>query len=300
MTGPNILVVGAAKAGTTSLYRYLLGHPQVFMPRRMKEINYFSGANDAVRTEEEYLSLFEGADRNQVCVEISTSYLYEPNSAARISRLLGQEAKIVIIVRNPVDAAYSLWKQLRHFGDEPLSFEEALAAEEQRINDPEVYGRLRGWPGNYYYTDRYRYTPQVERFLNHFPKENIALYVFEEFFGDIQGYWKQLCNFCGIESAYEPANLGSVHNQSGPGIKSEVLHRALYENLWWKKLFVWAIPKDWKPHLRLSLDDLNKTRESPGSEPLAEKTRDKLKKTFADDVRALEKILGKSLADIWF
>lgn len=300
MSVPRVIVVGAAKAGTTSLYRYLLGHPQVFLPRETKEINYFSGAGDVVRTQQAYLRLFDGADTSQVCMDISTSYLYDAGSAARIAELLGQDVKIIVMLRNPVNAAYSLWNQLRHFGDETGSFEDALALEGRRRQDPALRAELRGWHANYYYTDRYTYTPQLERYLAKFPKDNIAVHIFEEFFGDLQKSWNELCFFSGIDPAHQPANLGTVHNPSGQGIKSKLLHRTLYENLWWKKAFVWAIPEHLKTRLRLTLDDINKTRGSAAGNNLSDTTRLSLQAHFSDDVRALETVLGRSLADIWF
>jgi hypothetical protein len=300
MGGPRVIIVGAAKAGTTSLYRYLLGHPQVFLPREMKEINYFSGASDAVRTQQAYLRLFDGAQASQVCMDISTSYLYDADSAAKIAELIGKDVKIIAMLRNPVNAAYSLWNQLRHFGDETGSFEDGLAREKRRRQDPARRPELRGWPANYYYTDRYTYAPQLERYLARFSKNNIAVYIFEEFFGNLQASWQQLCVFSGIDPAHQPANLGSIHNPSGQGIRSTLLHRALYENLWWKKAFVWAIPEHLKTRLRLSLDDLNKSRGSAAGSGLSEATRIGLQAHFSNDVRTLEKLLGRSLADVWF
>lgn len=299
MIKPNCVIIGAAKAGTTSLYRYLLSHPEVYLPREMKEIGYFSGANETVITEEDYLKLYEGSDNYPVRMDISTSYLYESQTPAKINDLLGGDTKIIVLLRNPINAAYSLWKQIRHFGTEPLSFEEALAVENQRINDTVVRKYLSGWAANYFYTDRYIYTPQLRRYLEYFPKEKIAIYIFEEFFDNLEKSWQDFCSFLDIDPSHKPVGFGVVHNPSGHGIRSSLLQKALNKNIWWKKAFVWAIPKGWKTPLRLTLDDLNKVKNT-SDKKIDQTIKMHLQQLFSEDVRELEKLLHRPLNDVWF
>lgn len=301
MTKPNVFIVGAAKAGTTSLYFYLIDHPDVYFPREMKEINFLSDANISVRTESEYLQLFAGSEKFPVRIDISTSYLYEAQTAARVRAFAGEDAKIVAVLRNPIDAAHSLWKQMRHYESEPLSFEDAIAAEQARMIDDNVRAQLKGWPANFFYTTRFTYTPQIERYLELFPRENVAIYIFEEFFGDLRASWKELCSFLAIDPTYEPAGLGKVYNPSGHGVRFHYLYRALYEDLRWKRLFTWAIPVGWKTRLRILLDDMNKTKDATAAgDGLHPATRRRLQEHFSSDVRALEKLLGRPLKDVWF
>jgi hypothetical protein len=301
MTKPNAFVVGAAKSGTTSLYHYLLDHPEVYLPREIKEINYISGANEYISSEAEYLRLYEGSEEYKVRMEISNSYLYHPETAERIKDIAGPDAKIIMILRNPVDAAHSLWKQTRHSGREPLAFEEALAAEADRMIDGCKRAALNDWSPNYFYTDRFTYALQVERYMTRFSKGSIAIYIFEEFFGNLEASWRELCEFLEIDPSYKPPGFGKVHNPSGLGVKSQLLNKALNQNARWKRAVTWAVPRKWKTRLRHFLDDLNKTKKnSPNSNGMSWETRRNLQKQFSNDVRNLELIVGRPLKDLWF
>jgi hypothetical protein len=293
MNKPNCVIIGAAKAGTTSLYVYLSEHPDVFLPRQLKEINYFSGANDRIKTETEYLSLYNGSEKFPVRMDISTSYLYDAETPKKIRELLGPDVKIIAFLRNPVDASYSLWKQMRHFGTEPLNFGEAIAAEQERIRDR---SSLQGWPPNYFYTDRFKYVPQLQRYLDRFPRDQISVFIFEEFFGALEESWDKLCQ-CVRASPLRPKNLGSIHNPSSDGIKSTLIRDIVVKDLWWKKPITRLMPAPLKNRLRLKLDDWNK---SGAETPLENDIRRRLQNEFDDDVRALEKMLGRKLGQIWF
>ncbi|MGA3007063.1 MAG: sulfotransferase domain-containing protein, partial [Opitutaceae bacterium] len=128
---PNFLIVGAARAGTTSLWQWLRGHPQVFMTR-YKEPAFFVH-NFGVFNQEKYLSLFK-AGRGKPCIgEASTAYLSSPESPPWIHDVLGR-VKIIMVLRNPVARAYSMYCWLTMIGLEPLAtFEEALTQESRRM-----------------------------------------------------------------------------------------------------------------------------------------------------------------------
>ncbi|EPZ44556.1 hypothetical protein N007_10785 [Alicyclobacillus acidoterrestris ATCC 49025] len=144
---PNFLVIGAAKAGTTALYRYLSQHPEVFMPS-IKEPNYFALANREVRFQgpgddrtnrssitrfADYQALFDEADGYQAVGEASPMYLYTADAANRIHDLI-PNVKLIVILRDPVERAHSAYLHLRRDEREPLAnFADAIAAEEERI-----------------------------------------------------------------------------------------------------------------------------------------------------------------------
>lgn len=293
MNKPNCVIIGAAKAGTTSLYVYLSEHPDVFLPQQLKEINYFSGANDRIKTENDYLSLYNGSKKFPVRMDISTTYLYDPDTPKKIRDLLGPDVKIIAFLRNPVDASYSLWKQMKHFGTEPLGFEDAVAAEQKRIRDR---ASLQGWPPNYFYTERFKYVPQLQRYLDHFSRDQISVFIFEEFFEALEEKWNGFCQLIGVP-LFRPAGLGAVHNPAADGIKSALVRDIIVKDLWWKKPIVKLMPASLKNRLRLKLDDWNK---SGAETPLENEIRRQLQGEFNDDVRDLEKMLGRKLDQIWF
>jgi len=138
---PNFLVVGVAKSGTTSLYHYLNQHPDIFIPSR-KECRFFSSKpgnfkgpgrefqNDTIKDIQGYRRLFLGCFNISARGDVSNDYLfYYTESIENIKRHIGEDAKIIIRLRNPIDRAYSNY--LRHIreGWEALSFEDGLEAE---------------------------------------------------------------------------------------------------------------------------------------------------------------------------
>ncbi len=178
---PNLFLVGAAKAGTTSLYRELARHPAIYMSP-MKEPHFFSQIEPAperkaffphVTGEDEYLALFEGATTEELLGEASTSYLWDGQAAERIKRVV-PEARILIMLRDPVDRAYSqYWNDVRE-GIERRSFLDALV-EEQRSGPG-------AWGVSSLHIDCGRYADQVERYLDRFGARVQVLF-FEDFVG---------------------------------------------------------------------------------------------------------------------
>jgi len=177
---PDFLVVGSARAGTTSLQRYLRQHPGLFLPK-LKEPCFFSFAEDkatykhgkfafAVRDPKKYLDLFETAEKEQVRGEISTPYLYlYEKTIANIRKYHphADQLKILILLRNPADRAFSQYMWRVRDGREPLSFEEAIAAEQKRKQE--------GYSFDYFYTDRGFYFSQVKAYLDAFQNVKIVL-----------------------------------------------------------------------------------------------------------------------------
>ena len=180
---PNLFLVGAAKAGTTSLYRELARHPAIYMSP-MKEPHFFSRIEPAssweaffphVSDEDEYLALFKGARNEDLLGEGSTSYLWDTQAAERIKRAV-PEARILIMLRDPVDRAYShYWNDVRE-GLEERSFVDALA-EEQRSGPG-------GWGVSSLYIDCGRYADQVARYLERFGSGGVLVSFLEDFVTD--------------------------------------------------------------------------------------------------------------------
>jgi hypothetical protein len=192
---PDFFIVGAAKAGTTSLFDSLAQHPQVFTPR-VKEPHHFSTLAPpperraffpSVRDEDEYLALFAAARAEQVVGEASTSYLWDPEAAARI-RSVAPGARIVVMLRDPVERAWSHYLNDVREGFETRSFDEAI---EEDAADPD--GR---WGDANLYVQLGFYTHQLRRYLETFP-DTLVLF-FEEFVRDVPGHLDRTCDFLGV------------------------------------------------------------------------------------------------------
>lgn len=296
---PNFLIAGAVKSGTTSLYFHLKEHPEVFMPKwPHKEPAFFSPPEVGGITEESrYLELFDGAAGHKRVGEASVSYLYAENAPARIKSYLGSDTKIIILLRNPVDLAYSLWGHQVREGFEDLPFEEALAQEEYRISHPEFARQKYTWCNDYAYTRRGIYMPQLARYEALFPPENIKIFIFEEFFSEGLPHWDSLCDFLGIDRSFRPSNEEKKYNAAGK-MRSLLLRRILRERMGWKEPIKRFMPQKTRIMLRNWLEYLNRVESK--NPPMNDALRQQLQKVFFSDVRALERKLGHDLSKVWF
>jgi Sulfotransferase domain len=188
---PNLFVVGAAKAATTSLWRYLQAHPDVFMAR-IKEPHFFSrgGVNGipVAKTEEAYLALFARAGGAAYRGEASVSYLWDPEAAEVLERW-APDARILISLRDPVERAYShYWTHVR-IGTERRTFREAV--------DAELEGRHDVLSVPPPYVSRGYYAEQVRPYLELF--EHVLVLFFEELVADVRGSMRTVFEFLGLD-----------------------------------------------------------------------------------------------------
>jgi hypothetical protein len=233
---PDYIIVGTQKGGTTSLHRYLTEHPQV-SGGRGKEIHFFSWKYD--RGLDWYLARFPPDGEAKVLGEASTSYLCHPEAPARVRRVL-PDVKLIVLLRNPVDRAYSQYQMNVKKGYEALTFEDALAAEPQRLCDAES----RSDPHWRYasYTTRGLYAEQLEWWLAEFPREQLLVLKSESFFARPDEGLQQALAFLGLPAwspaSYEVHNPGSYHDMR-PETRARLAaqfaphNRQLYDLLGW-------------------------------------------------------------------
>lgn len=289
---PDFFIVGAAKSGTTSLYNYLTQHPHVFMPIN-KEPYFFGewrGAGERIDLEG-YSKLFEGIPESVAAGEASTTYLYLRSAAYEIERFQPR-AKIIIVLRNPVDRAYSqYWHNLRN-GYVSSSFEEELEAEKWRISEG-WDGFFTGAPAPAYYVESGHYAEQVGRFLKIFGRDSVRIYLFEDLIKNAQGVCHDVFSFLEVQPDF-PINTGRVYNVSGP-VRNATLSRLLNERLRSKELIKKIVPIDWMRPLREWMLRKN-TKAVP---PMNPRTRLKLQEIFREDILYVQELLGCDLSH-WF
>lgn len=178
---PGFLVIGAQKAGTTALYAYLRWHPEITGPS-WKEVSFFD--RHWWRGEAWYRGQFPLRASGRLVGEASPSYLFHPLAPER-ARALVPEAKLVALLRDPVERAYSQYQHEVALGREPLSFEDALDAEEERtrgeverlVADPHYFSRA-WW--DHTYATRGLYAEQLERWLAVYPREQLLVLTTDE------------------------------------------------------------------------------------------------------------------------
>ncbi len=211
---PDYMVIGAQKSGTTTLYRMLSQHPGVDNPLN-KEMHFFDDRD--IRSLRQYRGMFPFSS-GRLTGEATPIYLYYPGVPQRI-RALFPRCRFIAILRNPVDRAYAHYQMRLRRGKEPLSFEDAIAEEGDRLAQAwadHVPGVHNDGLLSHGYLDRGMYARQLESWLEHFQPAQFHLVCFERFLREPQEEYDRLCDFLGLQrhggvvlerantAAYEP------------------------------------------------------------------------------------------------
>lgn len=197
---PDFLILGAQKAGTTALYAYLRWHPQVTGPS-FKEVSFF---DRHYAHGERWYRAHMPVRRSGIVGEASPSYLFHPAAPERVARMLPR-ARLIALLRNPVDRAFSHYQHEVALGREELSFEDALAREDERmegevermVRDP-AYFSYAWW--NYTYVARGRYAEQLERWYESFPSEQLLVLLTDELAADTAATYERVLQFLGVDA----------------------------------------------------------------------------------------------------
>lgn len=205
MTLPNFLIVGVPKAGTTSLYKYLSQHPDVYVPQ-IKEPHYFSrnfllkcisgpggdrATKDVCTTFTKYEKLFNGVKSETSIGEASPSYFYFDECIGDIKSTLGSEIKIIILIRNPIARAFSNYLHLIRERREKLTFFDALQHEKIRVES--------GWGDFWRYADHSLYASRLAKYFDAFDRKNIKVIIFEEFAANTANTVRSTFEFLGVD-----------------------------------------------------------------------------------------------------
>lgn len=291
---PNFVVGGAPKCGTTSLYFYLAQHPDVFLPAR-KELHYFSykqllsntagpGDFEALRNICGDRITYEGhyamAGTQRAIGEISPSYLYYGEASRRINEELGK-IKILFMLRDPTEKAYSQYMHQVRQNLESLSFEDALDAEEER--------RRAGWSDIWRYAESSLYAERVQRYVDVFGFRNVKVIVFEEFISDTTNVLRSILEYLGVD-IHVPINTSGVYNKTGEP-RSRILGMVLSRPNPLKWALRQIFPERLRTRISLAMLRLNTGRK----ETLSEDLRERLKAYFREDVEHLEEVLARRL-----
>lgn len=201
---PDAIIIGAQRSGTTSLYNWLMGQPGVWDSKEPKrEIGYYCFDHNFSQGREWYAANFATAPRDQAIIEKSPVYLDHPLTPVRIKRS-GHQAKFIVLLRNPVDRAYShYWKAKAKCFDSSPTFEEALENSAYLIEE-------QGDSGSYYlsarhvlsYIERGMYSRHLWAWFGRFPRDRFLILRSEDVFAHPKDAIKEACAFIGV--AYSP------------------------------------------------------------------------------------------------
>lgn len=203
---PNFFIVGAPKCGTTSLHEYLQRHPDVYMPF-YKEPHYFGSDLMGSRfyqfrnKPEKYLNLFADVKNEKRIGESSPWYMVSQQAAEEI-KAYDPDAKIIIMLRNPVEMMYSMWSQFRYSGNEQIEdFVEALEAEPDRKQGKRIRRAAHCINGLFYREMAY-YAPQVKRYFDTFGRENVHVIIFDDFRKDTAKSFRDVLEYLGLDTSF--------------------------------------------------------------------------------------------------
>lgn len=300
---PDFIIVGAAKAGTTSVFEYLGEHPQVFITTP-KETDFFAyqvygeserymhGVNQraqemVIRTPEAYRALFAGASATQVCGEASPSYMLD----ARIPALIhawNPAVKIVMLLRDPAERAWSDFLHNQLYGSEvlpPDRFREAFEDSGRRLAE--------GWRMNANYEIKGRYGEQLERFLAVLPREQIGVFFYDDLKKDPQAFMRDLYAFIGVDAAFTPRTEQryNVNGVPAKGFIKRTLYRFLYQPHAIKRVLRHFVPASVRRRLRFGLQW--RVLERPPVLP--PDVRAELAAHYLADIEKLELLTGRDL-----
>jgi hypothetical protein len=294
---PNFFIVGAARSGTSSLDRYLSQHPEIFIASR-KETHFFArdslpsrftGSGDErlnqglIRDEEQYAQLFARVTTEKAIGESSAFYLCLPGTAERIAQAL-PGAKILMILREPVERTYSAYMFLKRDGRETLSFEEGLCQEAAR--------KQQGFEPMWWYKELSLYTAQVQRYLEVFGRAQVKVLLYEELFANPGRVLREVFTFLGVREDVS-IDTSVRYNVSGTP-RSRWLYTPLNHFIYnpsplekrIKSLIPLHLRKKWASRATGML-----TRPVP----LEPHIHADLKEYFAEDVGKLEELLHRDL-----
>jgi hypothetical protein len=203
-TLPNFFIIGAARSGTSSLDRYLSQHPEIYITPR-KETHFFArdslpprfeGPGDErlnsriIRDEDQYIQLFTGAPGAKAIGESSAFYLCFPSTAEQIAQAV-PDARIIMILREPADRAYSSYMFLVRDNRETLGFAESLSQEEER--------KQKGFEPMWWYKELGLYYWQVKHYLEVFGTQRVKVLLYEELFANPEQTLRDVFTFLGVK-----------------------------------------------------------------------------------------------------
>lgn len=280
---PNFFIVGAPKAGTTSLYAYLNMHPEVYMPLTIKEPDFFSHEeilkqqlyynSTHITSGVQYETLFKNVKEQKAVGEASVSYLFYPGTAKKIYDF-NPLAKIIIILREPVERAYSHYLMDCRLGLIKDSFEEII---------------LKKSSGNY--ADMYyqqivllgEYGNQVKRYIDLFGEKQVKILVYNQLTTDPKGLMKEIFSFLEIDENFA-IDTSQMHNTySTP---NNVWVEKLYQMHYLRNSISKMFPDTFKNAIRGKLFKKSKKPEMSAS------AREFLRAHYKRDIEVVREIVG--------
>lgn len=293
----DFLVVGAEKSGTTTFHQILSKHPDICLPG-CKETYFFLVDEYFAKGFDFYLEHFSKCNGKKVRGEVCPAYMYWDYVPERIRNVLGTDVKLIFILRNPVDRAYSHYlMNFYRFGIEKEAFVYALNLEPQRIS--------KSWKDRhlYSYVNRGFYAKQISRYLEFFPRDNMKFIIFEDFLRNKETIIRELFNEVNCNFDLLPKNALNIKAFSTGKPRSRLLSNFIYKPKPLPQLI-----KNWIKNamggeriykLTVKAMELNQKDFTNNENKIDESLKKTLINVYMEDIKKLEGIIQRDLSQ-WY
>jgi hypothetical protein len=284
---PNTIIIGAQKAGTTSLFNGIGQHPDIFAEPSMKDFPFFSDDRYFNKGLKWFSDHFKGQKNQKVIAHGAVIYIYHYDYVAKRLHDYNKDLKILLILRNPVERAYSAFWFARKMNLEAISnFDEAIK------NELELSKRERREKPVLSYINRGYYYDQLAHYYKYFNKNQIKVLIFENFMDDKKGHMKEVFRFLEVDETFIP-DYKKLNASGIPRFKNIDL---VWKNPIFQSTFKKLLPYNLRFKLREKINKLNvKTIDYPS---IDKETRSKLMAMYEDDIAKLSELLKEDLS-IW-
>lgn len=288
---PNFICPGASKSATTWLYSILTQHPEVYLNKEVKELNFFT--MDYEKGIKKYERFFTGYKNEKIVGDISCIYFIDSRVPKRIYDTLGSDIKFIFQVRHPVKRAFSQYQMAARKNKEPLSFEEAISKsdEDRRKQSAERFSH----PYAMDYLGESFYGEALERYLEYFPMSNIKIVVFEEMIADPENAMKDIFSFLGIDA---DAEINLDVNKNKPKLITKNVRLAAFIHKMMEKSTGLTHFMRKLPVSQSVKDKLMGKKEIDYKDDMNEETKIRLFDYYKDDIVKLGKLTSRNY-DLW-
>lgn len=300
----DFFIVGLPKSGTSALAQFLAEHPDICMSYP-KEPGYFASdliaesdtyhgrkAYMKARGIQEYMDMFRQREDKQILGDATPIYLYSKSAAKKI-HAHNSDAKIIIILRHPIDFMHAMHMQYINDGTEDeLDFSKAVGKEKYRKQGKQV-SKYAVCPSLHFYKERAKYAKQIKRYLNYFKKDNVLILTHEHFRNDNSTTYKEVLRFLEVTTDHQP-EFKKINSSQAP--RSYKLHRFL-NNLYLKNFLRKLLGP--QKYTKLKQTAARATMKPTQRPNIDQHLKSNLESELLPDIRKLSRLLDKDMAALW-
>jgi len=281
---PNVIIIGVQKAGTTSLYNWISQHPDVYGDFAMKDFPFFANDEYYKRGIDWFRHCFKKHKKEKIVLHGYVNYMYFSRISAERIYDFNKDIKLILILRNPIERAYSAyWQQIKMGNEKIKNFEEALRLEHIRRE-----GTFKD-RADLTYIEHGFYHRQLNEYLKWFSREQIMIILFEDMISNKEAVVEKVYEFLGVDGTFIPSL--AINNK--PGVpRFEIIQRLLTYPLLPLGLKE-IVPLNYRIKIRIFLKELNIKRQK--YPPMKEKTKEFLINIYKNEIEKLPDLIERDV-----